>query len=113
MNYSLIILVKQERPLITISILAACSHISNISDLLVSQIVHFNTFIHFIENDRSITARNHSFIVFVSLYLAHFWMNSANIAHLGSPKWSTILDIKVFMTFSNLITTVIFILFYV
>ena len=79
--------------------------------MFVSQVVHLNTLISLVKDNRAITASNDCLLVLISSDLSHLWVYGADIAHLSSPERATVFDIEIFMTFSHLIAVRIAVLY--
>ena len=65
--------------------------------------MHLNAFVELIEDDRTIAASDHCLIILVCPNPTHFRVDGPNIADLGSPERSNLLDIQVLMTFTDLV----------
>ena len=65
--------------------------------------MHFDALIQLVEDDWPVAACDHRLRVLISSYTAHLRMNSANVAHLGSPERTNLLHVEVFVAFSKLV----------
>ena len=65
--------------------------------------MHFDALIQLVEDDWPVAACDHRLRVLISSYTAHLRMNSANVAHLGSPERTNLLYVEVFVAFSKLV----------
>ena len=71
--------------------------------MFVSQVVHLNALISLVKDNRPITTCNNCLLVLIGSNLSHLWVNGADIAHLSSPEWTTVLYIEIFVAFTHLI----------